>query len=168
MTRARALVAATRRAILWEALLPTTRRSLSSQPRLPARWRSSCSRPTSGAACVAPVLGMLLVVLLAAALCCASVGDPCACPCRHHVMAAGRKPRSQCVTCARCASTCPAFVCREYTKEAEEFFEAPGPSANAGKAAASDSGDMEEDDAAESSADEKPVLGMGRRRLRAR
>ena len=33
---------------------------------------------------------------------------------------------------------------------------------------ASDSGDMEEDDAAESIADEKPVLGMGRRRLRAR
>ena len=33
---------------------------------------------------------------------------------------------------------------------------------------ASDSGDMEEDDAAESIADEKPVLGMGRRRLLAR
>ena len=77
-------------------------------------------------------------------------------------MAHARKPRGQCLTCA------PTFVCREYTKEAEEFFEAPGLSANAGKAASSDNDDMEEDEAAESSSDERPVLVTGRRRLRAR
>jgi hypothetical protein len=55
-----------------------------------------------------------------------------------------------------------SFVLREYTKEAEAFFEPPGVSANAGK-----STDSDEDanmDEAESSADEGlPVL---RRRIR--
>ena len=60
-------------------------------------------------------------------------------------------------------------ACREYTKEAEDFFQNPPPSANAGKASPSDNDDIEEDEA-ESSADERPVLslGRGRSRLRAR
>lgn len=57
------------------------------------------------------------------------------------------------------------FIFREYTKHAEDFFQTPGASANAGKAPASDDDEMEEEESDED--DRLPILA-GRRRLQRR
>ncbi len=59
-------------------------------------------------------------------------------------------------------------VCREYTKEAEDFFQKPPMSANDEGASTSDIDDDIEENEAESSTDEKPVLSLGRGRSRLR